>query len=102
MFNFSKKPTKKELTEQELVDKELKLYKNQKILEIDVMVQDYKKKRTDEMLQLSLLCNQQTGEHEHVFHNRKEVLGIEIAKLEARLEYLERETQNITQKLLRN
>lgn len=65
MFNNIKK-------RKELIDRELKVYRQEKLAEISM-----------EISQNYLDCRQQLAENEHDFHYQKETLGIEIAKLEA-------------------
>ena len=67
MFNFFKKvnTTQEELfiKEKNLIEKELDLYKKEKMYEIDLMVLNYKRVKEKEMLDLSLECNRQIGEN---------------------------------------
>jgi hypothetical protein len=106
-FNFFKKkrkPSEQELYQirKDLIDKELELYKKGKMHDIDVMAHQYKEKRHNEMTELSLTCSRQTAEYEHTFHDKREQLGIEIAKLEATKEYLESQVGTLNRKLLRD
>jgi len=78
MFNLRK--------EKELLKKELELYKQEEILKVDIEVQTYRQKREKEISELGKKCHEQLGQYEHVFHNTKEVRGIELAKLEAKVE----------------
>ena len=105
MFNFFKKvnTTQEELfiKEKNLIEKELDLYKKEKMYEIDLMVLNYKRVKEKEMLDLSLECNRQIGENEHKYHSTMEKLGIDIAKLTATKENLEQQINTINLKLLR-
>lgn len=72
----------------ELVDREADLYKKEKFLEIDKQIEDYRAKRQTEMTNMALMCHEQLGTYEHDFHQTKETRGIELAKLEAKIEAL--------------
>ena len=68
-----------------LIDKELEVYKEKKILEIDKDLFH----RQREIQTLAIQCSDDTKTYEHTFHLNREKLGIEIAKLEARKESLQ-------------
>lgn len=70
------------------LDQELDLYKKKRILEIDQEVGEYKVQRQLEMVDIAKRCAKELGEYEHNYHHSKEKKGIEIAKLEAKLESL--------------
>jgi len=74
--------------QKELIDREVELYKKEKLLAIDKTVDDYRFKRQSEMQDLAKRCHEQLGEYEHDFHSTKEAKGIELAKLEAKNEAL--------------
>ena len=71
------------INEKELYDRELDIYKREKLLSIDKEVEDYRKKRSTEMTNLAKTCHEELGEYEHDYHHAKEVKGIELAGLEA-------------------
>ncbi len=66
------------IREKRLIDKELKLYRQEKTLEIDRKLVD---------LQTSVAVD--TANEEHAYHSKQEELGINIAKLEAQAEMME-------------
>lgn len=68
----------------ELIDREVKLYKNERYLEVDKSVESYRSQRQREIQELAVQCAKQIGEYEHDFHSTKERLGIELAQLEAK------------------
>lgn len=72
----------------ELINREVALYKKEKFLEVDKLIEDYRSKRNGEMTDMALKCHEQLGTYEHDFHQTKEVRGIELAKLEAKVEAL--------------
>ncbi len=83
MFRDTKK-------EKELIDREIALYKTEKFVEIDKQIGDYRLKMAIEMQDLAKRCSEDTGKYEHTFHSTKELKGIELAKLEAKVEsYIE-------------
>ncbi len=70
-------------------DQELDLYRKEKMLEIDRQVDEYKIQRQLEMVDMAKRCAEELGEYEHNYHHTKEKKGIEIARLEAKLEALQ-------------
>lgn len=72
----------------ELTNREVELYKKEKFLEIDKQIEDYRSKRQSEMTDMAKKCHEQLGTYEHDFHQTKETRGIELAKLEAKIEAL--------------
>lgn len=75
-------PFKKLKSKSDILD-ELALYRQQKMLEIDNELLNYKTKVRAEIEKLALQCAEQKGQYEHDFHYQKELKGIELAKLEA-------------------
>lgn len=71
------------------VDRELELYRKEKKLAIDLELQVYAAERQAETVEMAKKCATQLGEYEHTFHFTKEQKGIELAKLEAKIENLE-------------
>ncbi|MFA5366301.1 MAG: hypothetical protein WC333_00060 [Dehalococcoidia bacterium] len=53
------------------------------MLEIDKEIFEYRQKEIKGVEEMAIKCAHQLGEYEHTFHNTKETLGIELAKLEA-------------------
>lgn len=75
----------------ELIDKELELYRNNKLLDIDIEVENYRSKTQKMVHDLAVKCKNQLADYEHEFHHAKEVKGIELARLDSKIEAL-RET----------
>jgi hypothetical protein len=71
-----------------LINKEIELYKKEKFLEVDKEIEDYRSERQQEILILARTCHEQIGQYEHDYHYTKEQKGIELAKLEAKIESL--------------
>lgn len=70
----------------ELIDREVELYKKEQFIAADKEVEDYYIKRSDEMIALAKRCAEELGAYEHDYHYAKETKGIELAKLEAKIE----------------
>ena len=66
-------------------------YRKRRMLEIDIEVQEYRNSFKKEIEDLALVCARDKGDYEHEFHSAKERLGIDIAKLEASKELLEKD-----------
>ena len=76
-----------EITAQrEQVEAQISLHRRRRILEVDAEIQDYKLKRMEEVVELEKTCHKQLAVYEHTFHQTKEDKGIELAKLEAKIE----------------
>ena len=74
--------------EKELFDRELELYRKEKYQKLNEEIENQKLKRLKEVAQLEIECHRQLAQYEHEFHSTKEERGIELAKLEAKVEYL--------------
>lgn len=74
-------------------------YLKRRKLEVDIEVQEYREELYREVEDLALLCARDKGAYEHEYHYAKEILGIEIAKLEAKKEILSTEV-TVYEKLL--
>lgn len=74
--------------QKELIDREVELYKKEKLLSVDKTIEDYRFKRQSEIQDLAKRCQEELGEYEHTYHYAKEQKGIELAKLEAKAEAL--------------
>ena len=74
--------------EKELFDRELELYRREKYQKLNEDIENQKLERLKEVAKLEITCHRQLAEYEHTFHSTKENLGIELAKLEAKVEYL--------------
>lgn len=67
--------------EKELIDREIELYKKEKLFAVDKVIEDYRFERQSEIQNLAKRCQEELGEYEHTYHYAKEQKGIEIAKL---------------------
>jgi hypothetical protein len=76
--------------EKELLDKEVELYKREKMLQVEIdanakineanlRMSTYRK----QIEELAIKCADDTAKNEHEFHSKQQGLGIELAKLEA-------------------
>lgn len=74
--------------QKQLVDAEISLYRRRCMLNVDEEIQNTKLKRLKEVADLEILCHQQLAQYEHTFHQTKEDRGIELAKIEAKIEVL--------------
>jgi hypothetical protein len=74
--------------EKQLFDRELELYRREKYQKLNEDIENEKLKRLKEVAELEISCHRQLAQYEHTFHSTKENLGIELAKLEAKVEYL--------------
>ena len=89
MFGKKKSYNQEHLdTEKELFDRELELYRREKYQKLNEEIENSKLKRLKEIADLEIACHNQLAQYEHTFHSTKENLGIELAKLEAKVEYL--------------
>jgi hypothetical protein len=70
------------------IKRELAFYRREQMLIIDEEIQKYKLNRELEIVEVEKACHKQLAQYEHTFHQTKENLGIELAKLEAKVEYL--------------
>ena len=76
-----------EITAQrEQVEAQISLHRRRRMLEVDAEIQYYKLKRMEEVVELEKTCHKQLAVYEHTFHQTKEDKGIELAKLEAKIE----------------
>lgn len=80
MFNILKR--------KQLIDREVELYKKEKFLEIDRLIEDYRSAQQKKSQNMAQQCAEELGDYEHKYHHTKEVKGIELAKLEAKIEAL--------------
>jgi hypothetical protein len=83
----SNKPNQLDI-EKELFERELALYRKEKYQQLNEDIENEKLKRLKEIAELEIACHRQLAQYEHTFHSTKENLGIELAKLEAKVEYL--------------
>jgi hypothetical protein len=66
----------------------LALYRKEKYQQLNEDIENTKIQRLKEIAELEIACHRQLAQYEHTFHSTKENLGIELAKLEAKVEYL--------------
>jgi hypothetical protein len=86
---FRKKKNHNQLdVEKQLFDRELALYRSEKYQKLNEDIENAKLKRLKEVAEMEIACHNQLAQYEHTFHSTKENLGIELAKLEAKVEYL--------------
>ena len=89
MFGKQKSYSKEQLDfEKQLFDRELELYRREKYQKLNEEISNEKIKRLKEVAELEATCHRQLAQYEHEFHSTKEERGIELAKLEAKVEYL--------------
>ena len=74
--------------EKQLFERELALYRKEKYQQLNEDIENTKIQRLKEIAELEIACHRQLAQYEHTFHSTKENLGIELAKLEAKVEYL--------------
>jgi len=74
--------------EKQLFERELALYRKEKYQQLNEDIENTKIQRLKEIAELEITCHRQLAQYEHTFHSTKENLGIELAKLEAKVEYL--------------
>ena len=103
MFFRKKKSYKPEQLdiEKQLFDRELELYRKEKYQKLNEDIENQKLERLKEVAKLEIACHRQLAEYEHEFHSTKEIRGIELAKLEAKIEYL-KENNEAYQSILAN
>jgi hypothetical protein len=75
-------------SEKQLFERELALYRKEKYQQLNEDIENTKIQRLKEIAELEIACHRQLAQYEHTFHSTKENLGIELAKLEAKVEYL--------------
>ena len=89
MFGKNKNHNGEQLDiEKQLFDRELELYRKEKYQKLNEDIENEKLKRLKEIAELEISCHRQLAQYEHTFHSTKENLGIELAKLEAKIEAL--------------
>jgi hypothetical protein len=90
MFGKSKTQTElKDLEiEKSIIDREIELYRREKLNQVNNEIETHKVKRLNEVVEMEKQCHIQLAEYEHEFHSTKEERGIELAKIEAKIEAL--------------
>jgi hypothetical protein len=74
--------------EKNTINREIELYRREKFNQVDNDIETHKIKRLKEVAELEIQCHRQLGEYEHEFHSTKEIRGIELARVEAKIEAL--------------
>ena len=89
LFRKNKNQNEEQLdNEKQLFERELALYRKEKYQQLNEDIENTKIQRLKEIAELEIACHRQLAQYEHTFHSTKENLGIELAKLEAKVEYL--------------
>lgn len=83
LFNDKKEEPKKVEKEKELADKEVALYKERRMLEVDRLVDNYRREQFKDVEKTAVQCVEDTRLYEHDYHLEKEKKGVELAKLTA-------------------
>ena len=74
--------------EKNRIDREIELYRREKMQNVNIEIENHKIKKLKEVANLEVECHKQLAEYEHEFHSTKEIKGIELAKIEAKIEAL--------------
>lgn len=88
MFWKSKTELKDLEIERNRIDREIELYRREQMQNVNIDIENHKIKRLKEIANLEVECHKQMAEYEHEFHSTKEERGIELAKIEAKIEAL--------------
>lgn len=74
-------------TEKKLIDREIAVYRTEKFLEIDRNAQDRKEEMWVALNELRVDSINDNKQLEHDFHSGKELKNVELAKLDAQIEF---------------
>jgi len=85
---FNKDKSKIIQREKELIEKEFALWVEEEKYKAREAVETARNERDESLQALAISCAKDTKDCEHTFHQAKETLGIEIAKLEAKRDAL--------------
>jgi hypothetical protein len=88
MFGKTETQIKDLEIEKNRIDREIELYRREKIQNVNIDIENHKIKRLKEVANLEIECHKQLADYEHEFHSTKEIKGIELAKIEAKIEAL--------------
>jgi hypothetical protein len=88
MFGKNKTQIEDLEIEKNRIDREIELYRREKMQNVNIDIENYIIKRKKEVVNLEVECHKQMAEYEHEFHSTKEERGIELAKIEARIAVL--------------
>ena len=82
---FFKKYTKRK----EILSRELEIYKQEQLIKIERELEDYRINTNKQIHYLAIKCAEDRKNQEHDYHHGLELLGIDIARLEAKKDNLE-------------
>jgi hypothetical protein len=88
MFGKTETQIKDLEIEKNRIDREVELYRREKMQNVNIDIENHKIKRLKEVAELENTCHRQLADYEHQFHSTKEERGIELAKVEAKIEAL--------------
>ena len=88
MFGKTETQIKDLEIEKNRIDREIELYRREKMQNVNIDIENHKIKRLKEVANLEIECHKQLADYEHEFHSTKEIKGIELAKIEAKIEVL--------------
>ena len=88
MFGKNETQIKDLEIEKNRIDREIELYRREKMQNVNIDIENHKIKRLKEVANLEIECHRQLADYEHEFHSTKEIKGIELAKIEAKIEVL--------------
>ena len=88
MFGKTETQIKDLEIEKNRIDREIELYRREKMQNVNIDIENHKIKRLKEVTNLEIECHKQLADYEHEFHSTKEIKGIELAKIEAKIEAL--------------
>jgi hypothetical protein len=88
MFGKTETQIKDLEIEKNRIDREVELYRREKMQNVNIDIENHKIKRLKEVAELENTCHRQLADYEHEFHSTKEERGIELAKVEAKIEAL--------------
>jgi hypothetical protein len=88
MFGKTETQIKDLEIEKNRIDREIELYRREKMQNVNIDIENHKIKRLKEVANLEIECHKQLADYEHEFHSTKEIKGIELAKIEAKIEAL--------------
>jgi hypothetical protein len=88
---------RKNLLDKGLFEKDMALLRRERIIKIEEEVAAQRKDLIKKLEELAIQCANQTKDYEHNFHQTRETLGIELAKLEAKKETFEAIWKNDTE-----
>ena len=77
MFGKTKTELKNLEVEKTLIDREIDLYRREKMQMVNSDIENEKIKRLKEVANLEIECHKQIADYEHEFHSTKEIRGIE-------------------------